>query len=134
MSLISDETIGRESYTYRQPDLTYRLGSTTVAGKIDKLESIKQAVYHILSTERYSSPIYDDNYGVELEQYIGKDIGYIQADIENTLREALTQDDRITNVVVNDVRKSDKQKNACVIEFTVYTIYGNYNENMSILN
>lgn len=134
MSLISDETIGRESYTYRQPDLTYRLGSTTVAGKIDKLESIKQAVYHILSTERYSSPIYDDNYGVELEQYIGKDIGYIQADIENTLREALTQDDRITNVVVNDVKKSDKQKNACVIEFTVYTIYGNYNENMSILN
>lgn len=134
MSLISDETIGRESYMYRQPDLTYRLGNTTAAGKIDKLESIKQAVYHILSTERYSSPIYDDNYGVELEQYIGKDIGYIQADIENTLKEALTQDDRITNVVVNDVKKSDKQKNACVIEFTVYTIYGNYNENMSILN
>lgn len=134
MSLISDETIGRESYTYRQPDLTYRLGNTTVAGKIDKLESIKQAVYHILSTERYSSPIYDDSYGVELEQYIGKDIGYIQADIENTLKEALTQDDRITNVVVNDVKKSDKQKNACIIEFTVYTIYGNYNENMNILN
>lgn len=134
MSLISDETIGRESYTYRQPDLTYRLGSTTVAGKIDKLESIKQAVYHILSTERYSSPIYDDNYGVELEQYIGKDIGYIQADIENTLKEALTQDDRITNVVVNDVKKSDKQKDACIIEFTVYTIYGNYKDNMSILN
>ena len=134
MSLISDETVGRESYTYRQPDLTYRLGNTTVAGKIDKLESIKQAVYHILSTERYSSPIYDDDYGVELERYIGKDIGYIQADIENTLKEALTQDDRITNVVVNDVEKSDKQKNACVIKFTVYTIYGNYNENMSILN
>lgn len=134
MSLISDETIGRESYTYRQPDLTYRLGNTTVAGKIDKLESIKQAVYHILSTERYSSPIYDDNYGVELEQYIGKDIGYIQADIENTLKEALTQDDRITNVVVNDVKKSDKQKDACIIEFTVYTIYGNYKDNMSILN
>ena len=134
MSLISDETIGRESYTYRQPDLTYRLGNTTVAGKIDKLESIKQAVYHILSTERYSSPIYDDDYGVELERYIGKDIGYIQADIENTLKEALTQDDRITNVVVNDVEKSDKQKNACVIKFTVYTIDGNYNENMSILN
>lgn len=133
MSLISDETIGRESYTYRQPDLTYRLGSTTVAGKIDKLESIKQAVYHILSTERYSNPIYDNNYGVELEQYIGKDIGYIQADIENTLKEALTQDDRITNVIVNSVKKSDKQENACLIEFTVYTIYGNYNESMSVL-
>lgn len=133
MSLISDEKIGRESYEYRQPDLTYRVGDETVSGKIDKLESIKQAVYHILSTERYSNPIYDNNYGVELEQYIGKDIGYIQADIENTLKEALTQDDRITNVIVNSVKKSDKQENACLIEFTVYTIYGNYNESMSVL-
>ena len=133
MSLISDEKIGRESYEYRQPDSTYRVGDETVSGKIDKLESIKQAVYHILSTERYSNPIYDNNYGVELEQYIGKDIGYIQADIENTLKEALTQDDRITNVIVNSVKKSDKQENACLIEFTVYTIYGNYNESMSVL-
>ena len=120
-------------YSYRQPNLTYRLGSKSVAGKIDKLESIQQAVYHILSTERYSNPIYDENYGVELEQYIGKDIGYITADIENTLRTALTQDDRITDVQVNEVSKSTEQQNACVIEFTVFTIYGNYDETLSVM-
>lgn len=122
-----------ETYSYKQPDLTYRLGNTTVAGKIDKIESVKQAVFHILSTERYSNPIYDDNYGVELEQYIGKDIGFITASIENTLRDALCQDDRITDVQVNNVEKSTEQNNACVIEFTVFTVYGNYNDTLNVI-
>lgn len=121
-----------EVYSYRQPNLTYRIGTTTVAGKIDKLEAVQQAVYHILMTERYDNPIYDENYGVELEQYLGKDIGYITADIENTLREALCQDDRITDVQVNDVSKSTEQDSACVIEFTVFTIYGNVEETLNV--
>ena len=114
------------------PNLTYRLGEKTVAGKIDKLESIKQAVYHILSTERFSNPIYDDDYGVELEQYIGQDIGFITASIENTLREALTQDDRITDVQVTDVRKSDRDSNSCLIDFIIFTVYGSYDEQMTV--
>lgn len=125
---------GTETYSYRQPNLTYRLGNTTVAGKVDKLESIKQAVFHILSTERFSNPIYDDEYGAELEQYIGKDIGFIIASIENTLRDALCQDDRITDVQVNSVEKSSAQQGACVVEFTVFTIYGTYNDSLSILS
>ena len=125
---------GTETYSYRQPNLTYRLGNTTVAGKIDKLESVKQAVFHILSTERFSNPIYDDEYGVELEQYIGKDIGFITASIENTLRDALCQDDRITDVQVDNVEKSSKQQGACVVEFTVFTIYGTYNDSLSVIS
>ena len=120
-------------YSYRQPNLTYRLGTQSIAGKIDKLEAVKQTVYHILSTERYSNPIYDDDYGVELEQYLGKDIGYITADIENTLREALCQDDRITDVQVNDVSKSTEEESACVIDFTVFTIFGNIEETLNVI-
>ena len=126
------EIAGNEVYSYRQPNLTYRLGEKTVAGKIDTLESVKQAVYHILSTERYSNPIYDDNYGIELEQYIGKDIGFIVANIEDTLREALCQDDRINDIQVDNVEKSSQQNNACLVEFTVFTIYGNYSDSMNI--
>lgn len=126
---INNET-NVETYSYRQPSLTYRLGNTSVAGKIDKLESIKQAVFHILSTERYSNPIYDDNYGVELEQYIGKDIGFILADIENTLREALCQDDRITDIQVDNVEKISQDM--CKIDFTVFTIYGDYSNSLGI--
>lgn len=123
-----------ETYSYRQPDLTYRLGNSTVAGKIEKMESIKQAVFHILSTERYSNPIYDDNYGVEFEQYVGQDIGFISASIESTLRDALCQDDRITDIQVNSVEKSSKQNGACIVDFTVFTIYGDYNDSLSVLS
>lgn len=126
------EITNSETYSYRQPNLTYRLGEKTVAGKIDNLESIKQSVRHILLTERYSNPIYDDNYGIELEQYIGQDIGFIIAGIGNTLKEALSQDDRITDVQVNDVSKSSKENNTCVIEFTISTIYGNYNDSLNV--
>lgn len=129
---INDDLSGT-TYTYREPNLTYRLGEKTVSGKIDKLDSIKQAVYHILMTERYSSQIYDENYGVELEQYIGKDLGYIVANIQQTLQDALLQDDRITDVIVTDVSKSDKQENACLVQFTVFTIYGNYMEELNVL-
>lgn len=129
---IADDMAGT-TYSYREPNLTYKLGEKTVNGKIDKLESIKQAIYHILMTERYSNPIYDDNYGVELEQYIGKDFGFVVASIQDTLSDALLQDDRITNVIVNDVSKSTEQQNACTIQFTVYTIYGNLEENLDVL-
>ena len=128
---INNQLIG-ESIQYRQPNLTYRVGDSTVAGKIDKLDSVKQAIYYILSTERYSSPIYDGDYGVELEQYIGKDIGFITAGIQETLRDALLQDDRISDVQVDNVEKSDKQNNACLIDFTVFTIYGTYKDSLGL--
>jgi phage baseplate assembly protein W len=122
-----------DTYSYREPNLTYRVGEKTVTGKITNLESIQQSIYHILSTERFSNPIYDDDYGIELEQYIGKDLGTIRADIENTLRDALTQDDRITDLLVTNVEKSTKQENACLVEFTVYTIYGSLEELLNVV-
>lgn len=129
---IADEISGNV-YSYRQPNLTYRLGEKTVSGKIDKIESIKQAIYHILNCERWSNPIYDDNYGIELEQYIGKDFGFVVASIQDTLRDALLQDDRIMDVIVTDVSKSNEQQNACLIQFEVYTIYGTIKEELDVL-
>ena len=128
---INDEING-ETYSYRQPNLTYKLGESTVAGKItDKIESVKQAIYHILMTERYSTPIYDDDYGIELEQYLNKDFWFIQANISKTLNDALTQDDRITSVTVNNVTQTDF--NSCIINFTVHTIYGDIEEETNVL-
>lgn len=129
---INDE-LNSTTYTYREPNLTYKINEKTVTNNIDKIESIKQAIYHILMTERYSNPIYGNDYGVEMEQYIGKDFGYVVAHIQETLNDALLQDDRITSVIVNDISKSNKQQNACLILFTVYTIYGDFQEETSVL-
>ena len=118
---------------YRQPDLTYRIGESAIVGKItDRIESVKQSILHILSTERYSNPIYDDDYGVELEKYIGQDKGTVIADIENTLNEALTQDDRITKIKVNSITDG-VESNSLVVEFTVYTIYGEIGEVLNVV-
>ena len=127
------DKIANNAYFVRQPNLTYRLDGTYSNGMISGLEAMKQAVYHILMTERYSNPIYDDDYGVELEQYVGKDLAYISATIEQTLREALTQDDRVQEVIVNSVAQDEKNMNVCNIEFTVMTIYGEFEGSVNVI-
>lgn len=92
--------------------------SNTIAGFVDEEEAIKQAIYHILNTERYAYDIYDDNYGVELQQYIGKDFDYLKTTIQNTLEEALTQDDRITSVEVTSIEKISND--IAKVQFTVF--------------
>ena len=78
-----------------------------ITGFVDDIEAIKQAAYHILNVERYSCIIYDDDYGVELEQYIGQNLEYIEATIQDTLTEALTQDERIIAVEVTNIEKTN---------------------------
>lgn len=117
-------------YTSRQTSLTFRIGAETIAGRIDKIDSIKQSVMSILQTERYGSPLYSDDYGVELEQYVGKDIWFIKAGIEDTLREALTQDDRIIDVSVDSIERI--KNGSCLVEFTVHTIYGDIADSLNL--
>lgn len=127
------ERIANNAYFVKQPDLTYRLGETYCDGKITDLDSVKQSIYHILMTERYSNPIYDDDYGVELDQYLGKDLAYISSTIEKTLKDALTQDDRVQSVFVNNVKPSDIESNVCEIEFTVMTTCGEFEGKMNVI-
>ena len=122
-------TLGNNSYLVREPNLTYSL---QYDGKTSSLDAMEQAIFAILMTERYSNPIYDDDYGVELEQYIGKDIGFIRATIENTLSDALTYDDRITGVNVTSVERNKKDPSSCTIYFTVNTIHGDFEESINV--
>lgn len=105
-----DNTIQPDVKTIIIPSKTYKLTNDRIAGYTDGLQAVQQAVYHILNVERYSCLIYDDNYGVELEQYQGKDFEFIEATIEDTLKEALTQDNRITNVIVNTIEQVNIDK------------------------
>ena len=83
---------------------TPRFEEDYIFGYVDGLQAVRQAVFHILMTERYAYPaIYDDNYGIELEQYIGGDFEFLKATIGQTLSDALTQDDRILSVSVLSV-------------------------------
>ena len=127
---IENQLVG-DSIQYRQPNLTYKIGENTVNGKIsDSLEAIKQAVKCILETERYSNPIYSDDYAIQFDQYKRADYGKIVAGTETTSRDAPLQADRITDVRVTDVERLDVD--SCKVEFDVYTIYGNYKEDLNV--
>ena len=117
------------------PSKTYKLNlsensNDRIIGFVDKLDAITQAVYHILSTERYAYIIYDNNYGIELEQYIGKGFDYLEATIEETLKEALLQDLRITNILVTSIEKVSND--IAKVKFDVQSIYGNLQMEVNI--
>lgn len=106
-----------------QPGLTYALDieSGRIRGKVDGLEAIRQAVYLILSTERYDFLIYSWNYGVELKNLIGQPRDYAFSEIKRVITEALTQDDRINAV---DGFDFSVEKKTVLVSFVVHSIYG----------
>lgn len=120
-----------EVQQYEQPNLTYCVSGDIISGKIDGVEALKQTIHHILVTERYAFPIHSDNYGVELEKYLGSDMPTIEADIEETLKDALMQDNRITNVYVSSVESNGLD--SCIVNFTVDSIYGTFEEELNVL-
>ena len=110
----------------QQPSKTYKDTTERISGFVDNKEAIEQTVRHILSTERYAYVIYPDNYGMEMQKYIGKPFEYLEATIENDLKLALTQDDRITNVKVTNCEKLDIDK--ALVQFDVYSREGKIQE------
>lgn len=106
-----------------QPSYTYKLDieRNRVNGMTDEREALLQAVYLILSTERYMHVIYSHRYGVELEEIIGKERDYAICEIKRRISEALLQDDRITEVT--DWAFSET-RDTVTASFTVKTIFG----------
>lgn len=108
-----------------QPNKTYKMmiDAERIQGTIiSDLETVKQAIYKIINTERYKYLIYSWNYGIELEDLFGKPIPYVLPEIPRRIKEALTQDDRINDVLGFDL--SYDKKGSVLAKFTVVTIYG----------
>lgn len=79
------------------PSLTYKLDTLQkrIIGTVDGFDAIVQAIIKNFYTERDAYVIYDHHYGVNIEQYIGKDFDYVKSDIQRTLEECLLVDNRI---------------------------------------
>ena len=72
----------KEIEVTEQPSLCHHMIRETcnVVGECDGLEAVKQAVYNILNTERYRYIIFSWNYGVELQDLIGKSMDYVMVE------------------------------------------------------
>lgn len=93
-----------------------------INGLLDDLDAVEQSVYLILGTERYKFPIYSWDYGVELADLFGKPMPFVMAELPERIKEALTVDERISNVTDFEFTQNGKKLE---VSFTVVTDAGN---------
>lgn len=105
------------------PSKTYymNLEKYRIQGNTDGIESIPQAIFCILNTERFKYHAYSDNYGIELEELFGKPISYVLPELERRIKEALEWDSRINLV---DGFEFEVNGSSVHATFTVHTIFG----------
>lgn len=104
------------------PSRTYRVLNGRVAGWVDDLDAMKQSIDKMLHTERFTWPIYTDNYGIELQNLIGQDIDLVISEIERVITEAVSTDERIIDL--ENFSITQESRSSILVSFFVSTIYG----------
>lgn len=125
--LEGDEDDEEELVIEEEPSNTYKLNTATdnISGEVDHVEAVKQAIYHILTTERYEYPIYSDEYGVETRDLMGMPPDYVVATLEMRVREALEQDDRIYSI---ENFTADVLRERVHVSFLVHSTEGDFEQ------
>lgn len=122
-----------EVQTERQPNNTYEIDYTsgTLGGMIDGRKAIRQFARKAVQTARFRFFIYDDDYGSELDELIGKDVSieFLNEEIPRVIREALIYDDRVKDVNNFNV---DRQVDKVFVSFSVETVEGVINEEVTL--
>ena len=108
----------------KQPSLSYKmkLEKERIERTVDGIEAVKQMIYKTLMTDRYRFEIYDWNYGVELDDLLGKPKEFVKAELPRRIEDALIVDDRVEEVT--DFEFTDVDKTTLAVKFTVKTIFG----------
>lgn len=117
----------------REPTPTYKMNADilTVNGGTDGIEAMKQAVFKILSTERFQYPMYSADYGIELNDLYGQPPSYVCPELERRISEALSVDERIEGT---ENFSFDIGKKGCVsARFTVNTIFGSFETEKTVI-
>lgn len=119
------EYIDRPSQTYELDPRNNRIKST----KVDGLEAVKQAVFLVLSTERYEYIIYDE-YGVELWELYGREDSFVIPELERVITEAVLRDERVDHISNFKIHADGKAR---VCTFTVHSVFGDFEAEKEVL-
>ena len=113
------------------PSKTYYINRNTnrISGYIDDKDAIVQAIYLILSTERYESVIYNWYYGTEFDSLVGKDRDFVKSELKRRIAEAILEDDRILDVTDFNISFN---KDVVNVVFLVETNIGDININWEV--
>lgn len=119
-----NEVLSKEITLISYPSKTYKMemANKTITGYTDGAESMTQAIYKILNTERYAYIAYSWNYGLYTADLFGMDFEYVCAELERRIEEALLADDRVLSVEDFSFEQQDKRKILC--QFTANTSFG----------
>lgn len=117
---------GNETYKIQLVDE----GVDYIKGTVDDLDSIIQAIYLILNTERYNYNSYSWDYGVELVDLIGQPLPYVTVILPKRIEDALLQDDRISGVRDFTFKRD---KNKLYTTFTVVTTLGDIPSELEVI-
>lgn len=112
-----------------QPCLTWIIDGDHISGQDDGLDAMRQAVEHILLTERYAFQIYTSDYGTETEDLIGEERDYVESELVRRVTEALTADDRVTGI--SDISFTF-EGDTLYMSFSVETVIGAFTEAIGI--
>ncbi len=119
--------------------LTYEIikENDSIKGYIDEINAIKQAIYKILMTEKGKFDIYDDDFGIKLDDIIGQDVHYAQSVLPMRIKEALLTDSRISDVYDfsfsyfnNNSIVSDK--GSIIVKFFVASVFGELSQELEV--
>jgi len=121
MTLASTVTTDLELSTDIETTQTYKISDDKIQGFIDDLDALKQFVYIVLNTEQSEYPIYDLDYGIALNDLIGKDRIYVEAELQRRITDCLETDDRINSVDNFAFTVTDDE---LLCTFDVNSIYG----------
>lgn len=105
------------------PSLTWYINKDTnrIQGTADNYDAVVQAVQVILNVERFRWQIYSPYSGMQWRGLIGEDPGYVAAELQRRIRDALMMDDRVTGI--KDFKYSIAD-DVLTASLTVTTVYG----------
>lgn len=88
-----------------QPSRTFFLNreAKSLAGEIDGIEAVRQAVELQLDTMRFGYEIFNASYGSEMELLIGKSFEFVKTELRRVVYEACTKDERVLQVTVTEI-------------------------------
>lgn len=103
-----------------EPSKTYAMVGDRFIGMIDDVEAIKQSIYNNLLTEEDEFEIYDEDYGIALNDLYGEVFPFAASKLKERIEDTLTVDDRIDSVDNFDI--SLTEHNTILCKFTVNTV------------
>lgn len=115
----------------QQPDLTWGIDKTTnrIRGAVTGWEAVRQAVEIILNVERFRWQIYRPYSGMQWNGLIGQDPGYVAAELQRRIQDALRMDDRVQGISNFSYTVSGDMLTASL---TVNTVYGEVESSVEV--